>query len=139
MWDLCYSTHTVLIKWLDFCSICRYSFMRRNVRRLNREIGHHAASLTNPTAVIPLSVPTSYQPRKAYEKKGAAAAAAAAAMAASANLDFVEGGDGSAQGYDGSDGAGGAKPRKSSLKGADGGKKKGVRKAVNLAGKWTGI
>lgn len=52
----------------------RYSFMRRNVRRLNREIGHHSASLTNPTAVIPLSVPSSYQPRKPYEKKNASAA-----------------------------------------------------------------
>ena len=48
--------------------------MRRNVRRLNREIGHHSASLTNPTAVIPLSVPSSYQPRKAYEKKNTSAA-----------------------------------------------------------------
>jgi hypothetical protein len=59
--------------------------MRRNVRRLNREIGHHAASLSNPTAVIPLSVPSSYQPRKQYEKKSTATAAAAAAAAAAAN------------------------------------------------------
>ena len=43
--------------------------MRRNVRRLNREIGHHAASLSNPTAIIPLSVPSSYQPRNLIEKQ----------------------------------------------------------------------
>lgn len=44
--------------------------MRRNVRRLNREIGHHASSLSNYTAVIPLSAPSSYQPRsKASEKR----------------------------------------------------------------------
>jgi hypothetical protein len=117
--------------------------MRRNVRRLNREIGHHAASLSNPTAVIPLSVPTSYQPRKAYEKKSALQNAANAAAAAAASLDYMDG-DGmiGAQGFE--DGVGGAdgttaggKPRKSALKAADGTKKKGVRKAVNLAGKFT--
>ena len=43
--------------------------MRRNVRRLNREIGYHSASLSNPTAVIPLSVPSTYQPRKLIDKK----------------------------------------------------------------------
>jgi hypothetical protein len=44
--------------------ICRYSFMRRNVRRLNREIGNHGSSLPLSTQVsLPLSLPTSYQPR----------------------------------------------------------------------------
>jgi hypothetical protein len=110
---------------------------------LNREIGHHAASLSNPTAVIPLSVPTSYQPRKAYEKKSSLQnAATAAAAAAAASLDYIDA-DGmiGAQSFD--DGAGGTdgttaggKPRKSALKAADGTKKKGVRKAVNLAGKY---
>jgi hypothetical protein len=105
--------------------------MRRNVRRLNREIGHHAASLSNPTAVIPLSIPTSYQPRKPYEKKGAAAAAQVPAQ-----VDYLDG-DGmlGAQGYEGGENSGASKPRKSALKSAEGGKKKGVRKAVNLAGR----
>jgi len=96
----------------------RYSFMRRNVRRLNREIGHHAASLTNPTAVIPLSVPSSYQPRKPYEKKSAAVAVDA--------LDDAQCGD-SVSSYT-NEGKGGKKAK------AEGAKKKGVRKAVNLSG-----
>jgi hypothetical protein len=90
--------------------------------------------------VIPLSVPTSYQPRKAYEKKSALQNAANAAAAAAASLDYMDA-DGmiGAQGFDdgagGADGtAGGGKPRKSAMKAADGTKKKGVRKAVNLAG-----
>mgnify|MGYP003709812037 CR=1 FL=1 len=102
---------------------------------MNREIGHHAASLSNPTAVIPLSVPTSYQPRKPSEKKNAAAAAAAAAVAAS--IEYTDG-DGmlGASGYEGSlSDAVGGKLRKSVSKSGDGPKKKGVRKAVNLAGK----
>jgi hypothetical protein len=109
--------------------------MRRNVRRLNREIGHHAASLSNPTAVIPLSVPTSYQPRKPYEKKGAAAAAQVPAQ-----VDYLDG-DGmlGAQGYEGGENSGASKPRKSALKSAEGGKKKGVRKAVNLAGRYLAV
>lgn len=43
--------------------------MRRNVRRLNREIGNTAASLPASTqASLPLALPTSYQPRS-QEKK----------------------------------------------------------------------
>ena len=46
-----------------------YSFMRRNVRRLNREIGNHGSSLPVSTQVsLPLTLPTSYQPRS-LEKK----------------------------------------------------------------------
>jgi hypothetical protein len=56
-----------------------YSFMRRNVRRLNREIGHHAAALSS-TAVIPLTVPSSYQPRKTTDKKALSAGAEDASM-----------------------------------------------------------
>jgi hypothetical protein len=41
--------------------------MRRNVRRLNREIGHHAAVLSS-TAVIPLTVPSSYQVRLVFRR-----------------------------------------------------------------------
>eukprot|EP00981_Chlorochromonas_danica_P001239 scaffold268_cov210-Ochromonas_danica.AAC.34 len=41
-----------------------YSFMRRNVRRLNREIGNYGSTLPVSTQVsLPLSLPTSYQPR----------------------------------------------------------------------------
>jgi hypothetical protein len=41
-----------------------YSFMRRNVRRLNREIGNHGSSLPVAAQVtLPLTLPTSYQPR----------------------------------------------------------------------------
>lgn len=43
--------------------------MRRNVRRLNREIGNHGSSLPVSTQVsLPLTLPTSYQPRS-QEKK----------------------------------------------------------------------
>lgn len=43
--------------------------MRRNVRRLNREIGNHGSSLPVSTQVsLPLALPTSYQPRS-LEKK----------------------------------------------------------------------
>ncbi len=43
--------------------------MRRNVRRLNREIGNHGSSLPAQTQVsLPLALPTSYQPR-GEEKK----------------------------------------------------------------------
>lgn len=43
--------------------------MRRNVRRLNREIGNHGSSLPVSTQVsLPLTLPTSYQPRS-LEKK----------------------------------------------------------------------
>ena len=113
--------------------------MRRNVRRLNREIGHHAAALSNPTAVIPLSVPTSYQPRKPYEKKSAISAAVAAQ--ASVNMDYIDSDSMlGANGYEtlGENTTTGSttKSKKSSLKSADGTKKKGVRKAVNLAGKY---
>jgi hypothetical protein len=46
-----------------------YSFMRRNVRRLNREIGNHGSALPVSTQVsLPLTLPTSYQPRS-LEKK----------------------------------------------------------------------
>ena len=101
--------------------------MRRNVRRLNREIGHHAASLSNPTAVIPLSIPSSYQPRKAYEKKSAAQQNAAAAA-----LDCMDS-EAAAMMEGALDGSGKPNARKSA-KTADGAKKKGVRKAVNLSG-----
>jgi len=38
--------------------------MRRNVRRLNREIGNHSANLPVAAQIsLPLSLPTSYQPR----------------------------------------------------------------------------
>lgn len=103
--------------------------MRRNVRRLNREIGHHAASLSNPTAVIPLSIPSSYQPRKAYEKKGAALQHNASA---GASLECMDG-EAAAMMEGALDGSSKTNARKSA-KTADGVKKKGVRKAVNLSG-----
>jgi len=74
LFPLLYSSTFLTLLLSHSLSLRRYSFMRRNVRRLNREIGHHSASLTNPTAVIPLSVPSSYQPRKVYEKKNTSAA-----------------------------------------------------------------
>lgn len=46
-----------------------YSFMRRNVRRLNREIGNHGSSMPVSTQVsLPLALPTSYQPRTEEKK-----------------------------------------------------------------------
>ena len=43
--------------------------MRRNVRRLNREIGNHGSALPVSTQVsLPLSLPTSYQPRSLEAK-----------------------------------------------------------------------
>lgn len=46
-----------------------YSFMRRNVRRLNREIGNHGSTLPVAAQVsLPLALPTSYQPRNEEKK-----------------------------------------------------------------------
>lgn len=43
--------------------------MRRNVRRLNREIGNHGSALPVSTQVsLPLTLPTSYQPRSLEAK-----------------------------------------------------------------------
>lgn len=62
-WDF-FSSSLSLLDCFD-----RYSFMRRNVRRLNREIGNHGSSLPVSTQVsLPLTLPTSYQPRS-LEKK----------------------------------------------------------------------
>lgn len=46
-----------------------YSFMRRNVRRLNREICNHGSMLPVSTQVsLPTALPTSYQPRTVEKK-----------------------------------------------------------------------
>lgn len=43
--------------------------MRRNVRRLNREIGNHGSTMAAATQVsLPLALPTSYQPRTEEKK-----------------------------------------------------------------------
>lgn len=110
-----------------------YSFMRRNVRRLNREIGNHGSSLPVSTQVtLPLTLPTSYQPRSQEQKiiDDMKTAVNQPSSTGQSSSSPASGDAGSVNSEEGS-----KKPLEIIPEKKISSKKKSARKAVNLSGK----